>query len=171
MFWPYAYDLLVSYLPDLTGGYGYGNYGYGGYAGDGAGYTSAVGGRYTGAGGRRHAARTYSANEAGALPAPAQLAQMCGQDTQDVIGLPSDQIQELISPTPDQQAALDDFINASKKAAQIIKAACPATIPFTPTGRRVLMSHDPDVLDLVRREPTKVDPDIAAIGPTQVRKR
>jgi hypothetical protein len=125
----------VEALVNLTGGYGYGNYGYGGYAGDSAGYTSAVGGRYTGARGRRHAARTDSRNEAGALPAPAQLAQMCGQDTQDVIGLPSDQIQELISPTPDQQAALDDFINASKKAAQIIKAACPATIPFTPTGR------------------------------------
>jgi hypothetical protein len=142
MFWPYAYDLLVSYLPDLTGGYRYDNYGYGGYAGDSAGYTSAIVGHYTGARGRRHAARTYSRNdEVGTLPAPAQLAQMCGQDTQDVIGLPSDQIQELISPTPDQQAALDDFINASKKAAQIIKAACPATIPFTPTGRLETMGQ------------------------------
>jgi hypothetical protein len=128
MFWPFAYDLLASYLPALTSGYGYG--GYGGYGG--AAYAS---NRY------RHASRTYARSDTGALPSPDQRAQMCGQDTRDVVGLPSDQIQELISPTPDQQAALNDFINASVAAAQTIKSACPTAIPFTPTGRLEAMEQ------------------------------
>jgi hypothetical protein len=36
---------------------------------------------------------------------------MCGRDAQDVVGLPSAQIQQLISPTPDQQATPNDFLN------------------------------------------------------------
>jgi hypothetical protein len=66
---------------------------------------------------------------------------MCGQDTRDVVGLPSDQIQDLISPTPDQQPALNDFLKASVAAAQTIKSACPTAIPFTPTGRLEAMGQ------------------------------
>jgi hypothetical protein len=78
MFWPFAYDLLASYLPALTSGYGYG--GYGGYGS--AAYAS---NRY------RHASRTYARSDTGALPSPDQQAQMCGQDTRDVVGFPRPQ--------------------------------------------------------------------------------
>ena len=60
---------------------------------------------------------------------------MCGEDSRDIAGWPIDRIQQLVTPTEAQVAALDDLANVSIKAAQIIKAACPSTVSFTPTGR------------------------------------
>jgi hypothetical protein len=50
---------------------------------------------------------------------------------------PSDRadVEQTITPTADQRALLDDFANASIRAAQAIKEACPTTIAFAPTGR------------------------------------
>ena len=59
----------------------------------------------------------------------------CGEDSRDIAGWPIDRIQQLVTPTEAQVAALDDLANVSIKAAQIIKAACPSTVSFTPTGR------------------------------------
>ena len=62
---------------------------------------------------------------------------MCGADSRDIAGLPIDQFQQAIQPTDEQRAALDDLANASVKAAQDIKAACPTDIALTaPTGSR-----------------------------------
>ena len=71
-----------------------------------------------------------AAPPASATPNPeaSQLTQMCGQDSHDIAGLPIDQFQQAIKPTEAQQAALDELANASLKAAQDIKAACPADI-------------------------------------------
>jgi hypothetical protein len=42
------------------------------------------------------------------------LAQMCGQDSRDIAGLPTDQFQQAIhQPTDAQRAALADLANAS----------------------------------------------------------
>src|SRR6266851_2183294 len=57
--------------------------------------------------------------------APDRLAQMCGDDSRDIAGLPIDLIQQAIEPTETQRAALDELANASVTAAQTIKAACP----------------------------------------------
>ncbi len=60
---------------------------------------------------------------------------MCGEDSRDIAGLPIDQIQEAIQPNDAQRAALDELANASLKAAQDIKAACPTQIvPTAPAG-------------------------------------
>ena len=66
-----------------------------------------------------------------------QLTQMRGQDSHDIAGLPIDQFQQAIKPTEAQQAALDELAKASLKAAQDIKAACPADPALTAPGRLV----------------------------------
>jgi hypothetical protein len=70
---------------------------------------------------------------------PDELSQMCGEDSREIAGLPIDQIQQAIAPNDDQRAALDDLANASVKAAQGIKAACPTQIALTAPGRLAAM--------------------------------
>jgi hypothetical protein len=60
---------------------------------------------------------------------------MCGDDSREVAGWPIDRIEQSVSPTPEQRAALDEFANATIQAAQTIKDACPATVAFAPAGR------------------------------------
>jgi hypothetical protein len=74
-------------------------------------------------------------------PAPDQLAQMCGEDSRDIAGLPIDQIQTAIAPNDVQRAALDDLGNASVKAAEIIRAACPTEVALTAPGRLASMEQ------------------------------
>jgi hypothetical protein len=73
--------------------------------------------------------------------APDRLAQMCGEDSRDIAGLPIDLIQQAIEPTDTQRAALDDLANASVTAAQNIKAACPTTISLTAPNRLASMQQ------------------------------
>src|SRR5438876_3823156 len=72
---------------------------------------------------------------------PNQLAQMCGDDSRDIAGLPIDQIQQRLQLNDAQRAALDDLANASVKAAQDIKAACPTRIPVTAPDRLAVMQQ------------------------------
>jgi hypothetical protein len=135
VFWPLAYYDIYDY----TWGYGYDepfwDYGYGDiYAGifspygydDLTGYFAQGGGRQVRRG--RRASRTRAAT-------PDQLVQMCGEDSRDIAGLPIDQIQQAVQPNEAQRAALDDLANASLKAAQQIKAACPTRIAPTAPAR------------------------------------
>ncbi len=147
VFWPFAYDVLFA---DLFWGYAYGwpfwAYGYPDIYGglfspygydDLAGYLSpgpgAVGGDYAGA----SAAQTRAARAAVSRQAEVtgQINQSCGADSKDVAGWPVDRIEQAVAPTADQRALLDDFANASVRAAQAIKEACPTTVSFMPTGR------------------------------------
>jgi hypothetical protein len=66
---------------------------------------------------------------------------MCGDDTKEVAGWPIDRIQQLVSPDDQQRGALDDLSDASMKAAQLIKTACPTSVAFTPTGRLAAMEQ------------------------------
>ena len=74
-------------------------------------------------------------------PTSDQLAQMCGEDSREIAGLPIDQIQQAIQPNDAQRAALDDLANASVKAAQDIKAACPTQIALTAPARLASMQQ------------------------------
>jgi hypothetical protein len=143
LFWPYAYDDIYD---DVFWSYGYGDpfwdYGYGDIYGgifspfgynDLAGYLSNA----PRAGRRSRSDVTASIPSGQALSGA--IAQMCGDDTKEVAGWPIDRIQQLVTPNDQQRAALDDLANASLKAAQIIKTACPTTIAFTPTGRLAAM--------------------------------
>src|SRR5260370_7198266 len=70
-----------------------------------------------------------------------RLAQICGDDSRDVAGLPIDQIGQVIEPSEPQRAALDDLANASISAAQRIRAACPTQMVLTAPGRLPFMQH------------------------------
>ena len=144
LYWPFAYNDMYDYAmwgngyDDSFWGYGYDDiytglfapYGYD----DLTGYLPQTG-TSPGASG--------TASPATAAPgAPTdQLAQMCGQDSRDIAGLPIDQFQQTIQPTDAQRAALDELANASLKAAQGIKSACPTDIALTAPSRLAAMQQ------------------------------
>ena len=142
LFWPFAYYDIYDYA---MWGYGYDDpfwdYGYNDiYAGifSPYGYDDLAG--YWPQGGSNAQA---SARQGPAVQnaTPDQLAQMCGEDSRDIAGLPIDQIQQAIAPNDAQRAALDDLANASVKAAQDIKAACPTQIALTAPARLAAMQQ------------------------------
>ena len=155
VFWPFAYYDMYGYAMWGYGddapfwGYGYNDI----YAGMFApyGYDDLVG--YMPPGGGSSQVTVGRASGARASM-PDQLAQMCGDDTRDIAGLPIDQIQQVIQPDDAQRAALDDLANASVKAAQTIKAACPAQISLTAPARLASMQE-------------RIEAMIAAVGMVQ----
>jgi hypothetical protein len=153
LFWPFAYYDIYDYA---LWGYGYDplfwDYGYNDiYAGVFApyGYDDLVG--YLPSSGSQVAARRVSDARA---QMPNQLAQLCGEDSRDIAGLPIDQIQQSLQVNDAQRAALDELANASVKAAQDIKAACPTQIALTAPARLATMQQ-------------RVEAMIAAVGTVQ----
>jgi hypothetical protein len=153
VFWPYAYDVLFA---DLFWGasygypfwdYGYSDiysglfwpYGYDDLAGFLPGAPGSVGGAYAGVNGPSSGVSGTSSRasraESGHAAVTVQLNQMCGEDSKEVAGWPIDRIEQVVTPTTDQRALLDDFANASIRAAQAIRGACPTKVSFAPTGR------------------------------------
>jgi hypothetical protein len=130
LFWPFAYYDIYDYT--IWGdGIGFWGYGYPDiYAGIFApyGYDDLAGYMAPRTPGRRY----------GGMPS---LAQMCGDDSRDVAGLPIDQIQQAIEPNEAQRAALDDLANASIQAAAAIRAACPTRVVLTAPGRLTAMQQ------------------------------
>ncbi len=146
LYWPFAYNDMYDYAmwgngdDDSFWGYGYDDI----YAGMFApyGYDDLTG----------YLPQQYASSNPNdleqAVPAtgtlsapPDQLAQMCGQDSRDIAGLPIDLFQQAIQPTDVQRAALDDLANASVKAVQDIKAACPTDIALTAPSRLAVMQQ------------------------------
>jgi hypothetical protein len=141
LFWPFAYYDFYDYA---MWGYGYDplfwDYGYEDiYAGLFApyGYDDLIG-YLPPSGGPRV---TVGRASGGPAATPNQLTQMCGEDSRDIAGLPIDQIQEAIQPNEAQRATIDDLANASVKAAQHIKAACPTQISLTAPSRLAAMQQ------------------------------
>jgi hypothetical protein len=137
VFWPYAYDDIFD---DILWGFGLGGpfWGYGysdlygglfspyGYS-DLAGYLPGGQSASSSPLGRRVQSRQAALSN--------QVGQMCGDDSREVAGWPIDRIEQAVAPTPEEQAALDEFANATIQAAQTIKEACPANVAFAPGGR------------------------------------
>src|SRR5580692_9566780 len=143
LFWPFAYYDIYDYA---MWGYGYDDpfwdYGYNDiYAGifSPYGYDDLSG--YWPQGGSSAMAGVRQGSGVQTATAPDQLAQMCGDDSRDIAGLPIDQIQQAIAPNDAQRAALDDLANATVKAAQDIKAACPTQIALTAPARLAAMQQ------------------------------
>ena len=158
LFWPFAYYDLYDYAMWGDGddasfwGYGYNDI----YAGLFApyGYDDLTGYLPSGTGSTPVGTEQASRAPVPATPAPDQLSQMCGEDSRDIAGLPIDQIQQAIQPNDAQRAALDDLANASVKAAQDIKAACPTQISLTAPNRLASMQ-------------ARIEAMIAAVGTVQ----
>jgi hypothetical protein len=141
LFWPFAYYDINDYAM-WGGGYGgsFWDYGYNDiYAGIFApyGYNDLVGYRPQTA--SRYSSRRDRASRAYAAIDP--LAQMCGDDNGEFAGFPVNQIREAIQLNDAQRAALEEVANASAKAAQTVKAACPADISLTAPNRLAIMQQ------------------------------
>jgi hypothetical protein len=143
VFWPFAYYDVYSYA---LWGYGYDplfwGYGYNDiYAGvfapyaydDLLGYLPSSGG----GGPRVTVGQAYNARAS----MPDQMTQMCGDDSRDIAGLPIERIQQAIQLDDAQRAALNELADASAKAAQTIKAACPTQISLTAPARLTSMQE------------------------------
>lgn len=151
LFWPFAYYDLYDYgFWGYDDGYAFWDYGYGDiYAGlfSPYGYDTLTG--YLPS--QRRATTTAARSGSGSSSAPAkdqarvdegdELARMCGADSGDIAGLPIDKIQQTISPDDAQRAALDELANASVKAAETIRAACPTSLALTAPGRLASMEQ------------------------------
>jgi len=149
LYWPFAYNDMYDYAmwgdgyDDSFWGYGYGDI----YAGMFApyGYDDLTGyvPQYAGTNPRGTQSTTGQAPPASATPntEAGALTQMCGDDSRDIAGLPIDQVQQTIQPNDAQRAALDDLANASAKAAQSIRSACPTDIALTAPSRLAHMQQ------------------------------
>ena len=129
LFWPFAYYDIYDYT---LWGDGMGFWGYG--------YRDIYAAIFTPYGYEdltRYMAPPRSRRH-GRLPS---LAQICGDDASEFAGLPIKQIRQAILLSEEQRAALDDLANASVQAAQIIRAACPAEVALTASGRLAAMQQ------------------------------
>ena len=135
MFWPFAYFDIYDYaIWGNGGGTPFWGYGYDDiYAGMFApyGYDDLAG----------YLPLRASPAPGTASAEPDRLAQMCGEDSREIAGLPTDLIQQAIEPTEAQRAALDELANASVTAAQNIKTACPTRISLTAPSRLASMQQ------------------------------
>ena len=68
-------------------------------------------------------------------PAPRSFAELCGQAAPGLTDWPVDQIAAAIEPTQQQRALLDELVQASDKAAETLRAACPRGVAVTPISR------------------------------------
>ena len=129
LFWPFAYYDIYDYT---LWGDGMGFWGYG--------YRDIYAAIFTPYGYEdltRYMAPPRSRRH-GRLPS---LAQICGDDASEFAGLPVKQIRQAILLSEEQRAALDDLANASVQAAQTIRAACPAEVALTASGRLAAMQQ------------------------------
>jgi len=129
LFWPFAYYDIYDYT---LWGDGMGFWGYG--------YRDIYAAIFTPYGYEdltRYMAPPRSRRH-GRLPS---LAQICGDDASEFAGLPIKQVRQAILLSEEQRAALDDLANASVQAAQTIRAACPAEVALTASGRLAAMQQ------------------------------
>ena len=116
-FWPYAYDDFWPYAyDDFYVGL------FGPYAYEGPDYAERV--RYSR---RGHVIRVEPSANGSAV--------VCGDQVPALTNWPIEQISKTIEPSEAQQAALAEFKDASGKAIEALRAACPNDLPSTPPGR------------------------------------
>jgi hypothetical protein len=74
------------------------------------------------------------------------LASLCGSQAESFTKLPVQRIEQVVKPTGPQQTALDQLSQASAKAADELRASCPAQIGETPTARLDAMNNRLDAM-------------------------
>ena len=185
VFWPFAFDTIFGYvfLPwafyDPFWGYGpwdiyastfwlpapyWDDYGYPDaglpvtygdvYSGDVFGSGSYGRTRAAGASKQERTAKSRAATQGGP-EGPADPSRMCSDRTQDLAGLPIDQIEQTVQPTGDEVANLDALKAAATKANEILAASCPNHIALTPPARLAAMESR---LDSMRQVVETIQP-------------
>src|SRR5262249_43483325 len=84
---------------------------------------------------RASAAETQQADRRARVETHVQALGSCPGLMPSVANLPIEQILQTVHPTSDQEVALDGLRTASSQASDIIKSACPSSVPLTPIGR------------------------------------
>jgi hypothetical protein len=95
---------------------------------------------------RRRYASAPPATSSDMTGALREVSPACGDDSRDVAGIPVEDITAAVQPNEAQRAALDELGNASVKAAQTVKAACPTSIAMTSIGRLDAMAQRVDAM-------------------------
>jgi hypothetical protein len=90
----------------------------------------------------RHGRATAAADTSGADT----LASLCGSQAESFTKLPVQRIEKVVKPTGPQQAALDQLKQASAKAADDLRASCPAQTGERPTARLDAMNNRLDAM-------------------------
>ncbi len=140
LFWPYAYDDFIDYTfypyaYDTFWPYAYDDV----YEGMFGRYAYGFGGRYAAVEGRYAAGRSSG----GGRTAGADL---CSGQTAGLTDWPIEQIAQTVGPDDAQRAALDGLKDATAKAVEILRSACPTELPSTPTGRLAAMRQRLEVM-------------------------
>jgi hypothetical protein len=145
LFWPYAYDDFVDYTfypyaYDTFWPYAYDDV----YDGMFGAYAQGYGGTYASV--ARPQGSRYSA---GARPQDGGRsvgADLCSGQTAGLTDWPIERIAQTVEPNDAQRAVLDELKDATAKALDILKAACPTALPSTPTGRIEAMRQRLDAM-------------------------
>ena len=150
LFWPYAYDDFVDYTfypyaYDTFWPYAYDDF----YDGMFGAYAAGYGGTYAAVGppesyGGRRSARSYSGR--GSSGGRSVGAGLCSGQTAGLTDWPIERIAQTVEPNDAQRAVLDELKAATAQALDILKAACPAALPSTPTGRIEAMHQRLDAM-------------------------
>jgi hypothetical protein len=72
---------------------------------------------------------------------PSDFSQVCGPEAMKAVSVPTDRIAQAISPTEAQRSGLDALNDATRKAADFLKAHCPTDPTLTPPGRVTAMEQ------------------------------
>src|SRR5258708_10121146 len=98
-------------------------------------YAQGYGGTYASVGrpqGSRYAAVGRPPDSRGGRSVGADL---CSGQTAGLTDWPIERIAQTVEPNDAQRAVLDELKDATARALDILKAACPTALPSTPTGR------------------------------------
>jgi hypothetical protein len=138
-FWPYAYE---DFYDGMFGAYAMG---YGGtYAA--AGPTDGYGGGYARGSSARTANAGRSAYARDSLGGRSVEADLCTGQTAGLTDWPTERIAQTVDPDDAQRAILDELRDATARALDIVRAACPTALPSTPTGRIEAMRQRLDAM-------------------------
>jgi hypothetical protein len=133
-FWAFGPDFVLASIfapgPHFGPDYGYGPdyYAYEGFPG------IYYGGGYGYAGGH-HVTKSRRLERAALAQTNVEAMQSCRGLAPGVADLPIEQIRQVVRPTAEQDAALDDLSSASSKVTAMVEESCPKEIPLTPVGR------------------------------------
>jgi hypothetical protein len=120
IYWPYEYDTFWPYAYDDVYVSVYGPYAYDG------------GSAYASAPAYREGRRVQRVPAGG-------VAQVCSLDATTLTDWPIERITQRIELNDQQRGLLDELKNATAKAVDEMKTACPTDLPGTPTGRLAAM--------------------------------
>ena len=143
VFWPYVYDDFWVYAyEDVYYGI------YGGYA-----YVDPA---------LKIAAHRPTTNS------EQRTAGVCGENAPELTNWPIERISEVIEPTETQRATLAELKEATSKAIDLLRAACPNDLPSVPTGRLTAMDDRLEVmLEAVRTVRVPLDRLYQSLGDEQ----